>query len=116
MAFQGINFTFGFILAPGSSANGPGQPISPAPIYGPSSASQNFTGGVGTTTNGAPTPAKGQFAMVSVYAAADSWVTIGPTPADPNGDMPSGGRRFIPATTAIDIFCNAGDKARGVQA
>ncbi len=107
MAFAGLNVTFGFIK---TSNN---QPLSPAPIYGPMTSSDNM-GSPGTSAVSAPepTPNTTSIPMASVYAAVDSWITVGIDPADPSEDSPIGGKRFIPATTVIDFFCNPGDFVR----
>lgn len=112
MAFAGLNVTFGWILAPVAGQVGGAQSLTPAPIYGPSSASQNMAAAATSAVAAVKGPNVGYFPMVSIYAANDSWVTIGANPPDPSVDQPSGGRRFIPATTLIDVFCNVGDKVR----
>jgi hypothetical protein len=106
MAFAGLNVTFGSIQM--SQA----QQVAIAPIYGPASASENMAAGA-TSAVSCPAGKNGFASMVSVYAAADSWVTIGQgTPADPSAASPTGGKRFIPAATLVDIFCSPGDKVR----
>lgn len=109
MAFAGLNVTFGFIQASAPS----GQQITAiAPIYGPSTASQTMAAAATSTVSAASGKSLALVPMASIYAAADSWVTIGQNPPDPAVDQPVGGRRFIPATTPIDIFCSPGDKVR----
>lgn len=105
MAFAGLNVTFAIAAA---NSN---QGISIVPIYGVSLASQNMA--AAATSIACPSVIKTiGAAMAVIYAAADSWVTIGPNPPDPSIDQPAGGRQFIPATTLIPIFCEVGDKVR----
>ena len=110
MALSGLNVTFGVMYLNQNR-------VSVAPIYGPSTSSDTMATAA-TSSVSAPTVANLQFQapMASVYASADAWITVGANPADPSVDSPSGGRRFIPATTPVDFLCNSGDKVRWAAA
>lgn len=109
MAFAGCNVTFRWFITQA------GAPI--APIYGPMTSS-NLLASTQTTSNAAPSsPANANMVpMASVYADVPYWITVGPSPADPNVDNPAGGRTLIPAATPFDFFCSGGDKVRCVLA
>lgn len=106
MAITGLVVTFGSILA--NSIQG----VTSAPIYGPASGGGDTLTVAGMAGGAAPQPPKAGFIpMVSLYAAADWYVTIGKNPTDPS--VATSGRRAIPAGKTVDIFCDIGDKVRG---
>lgn len=109
MAFSGFNVTFGVMMMNSGRTT-------LAPIYGPSVASNNMasagTSSVAAAEISTPAFPYAQQCVASVYSSADAWMTIGPIPADPSADTPTGGRRFVPAATAIDFLCLPGDKVR----
>lgn len=110
MAFSGFNVTFGLmILNQGRTTI--------APIYGPSTAS-DLMDTDGTSSVSAPVISNPNInaAVASVYSSVDAWCTVGASPADPSADNPSGGRRFIPASTPVDFLCDPGDKVRWAAA
>lgn len=111
MAFAGFNVTFGYVRV-----NKAGQIM--VPIYGPSASSNNITAPATSTAfpSTSPPAGSGWEPVASLYAAADSWVTVGPNPPDPGSDAPAGGRRLIQATTPTDILCSVGDKIRVASA
>lgn len=106
MTFAGFNVTFGLIQTSSQ------QPVTPAPIYGPSESSQTMAAATTSSVAATGGPNPSYVPMASFYSSADAWVTIGPNPADPSVDQPIGGRRIIPAQTLIDVFCSVGDKVR----
>lgn len=106
MAFSGLHVTFGYSGGHGSRSKG-------TPIYGKMTSSELPASGTASVAV-APAILDDRDPMASVYAVADSWLTVGPAPADPN--VAASTRRFIPATTLIDFICDAGDKIRWVAA
>ncbi|MBB4580382.1 hypothetical protein GGE45_002712 [Rhizobium aethiopicum] len=104
MAFSGLHVVCGF--AGSQIAREKSQPIfgKIAWIEAPSS-------GV-TSTNFAPpvNDAMGQ-AIFRIRAAADSWVSVGPSP-----NATSGTRFLVPASTDYDVFAEPGDKFQWVAA
>lgn len=108
MAFAGLNVTFGYLFVNQ-------QQLGVSPVYGPNMSSNNMTV-AGTSSVSAPVSTSVQTPLASVYAAVDSWITVGPTPPDPSVDSPAGGRRFIPATVMVDFLCEPGDKVRWAPA
>lgn len=106
MSFTGLNVTFGFILKTSL------EPITPAPIYGPSTASQNMAAPGTSTVIALAGPNSSYTPAAFIYAAVDSWITFGPSPADPSADMPLGGRHFIQGGTPKEVFVAIGDKFR----
>lgn len=109
MAFAGVNVTFGYVSQ--SYGDAIGDVIHPYPL-----GSQNGTNPF-TTTAGCPSPPSGEkgICMATIYAAADSWITVGGTPADPASD-PAGGRIFVKASTYQFVLVKPGDKVRSAAA
>ncbi|MGM4911418.1 hypothetical protein [Rhizobium sp. 768_B6_N1_8] len=65
-----------------------------------------------TSTNVAPqeSAASGQ-AIFRIRAAADSWVSVGPTP-----DATTGKRFLVPASTDYDVYAEPNDKFQWIAA
>ncbi|MBX4967195.1 hypothetical protein [Rhizobium binae] len=81
------------------------------PILGKIAWSEAPGSGV-TSTNIAPpvNDAMGQ-AVFRIHAAADSWVSIGPTP-----NATTGKRVLVPASVDYDVFAEPGDKFQWIAA
>ncbi|EJC75580.1 hypothetical protein Rleg10DRAFT_5786 [Rhizobium leguminosarum bv. trifolii WSM2012] len=104
MAFSGLHVVCGF---PGSLfARDKSQAI-----LGKISWSEAPASGV-TSTNAAPQENAGSGqAMFRIRAAADSWVSVGPTP-----DATTGKRFLVPASTDYDVYAEPGDKFQWIAA
>ncbi|MGO8211818.1 hypothetical protein ACC782_33600 [Rhizobium ruizarguesonis] len=65
-----------------------------------------------TSTNVAPNGSDGSGQpMFRIRAAADSWVSVGPTP-----DATSGKRFLVPAATDYDVYAEPNDKFQWIAA
>jgi len=65
-----------------------------------------------TSTNAAPAENAGSGqAMFRIRAAADSWVSVGPTP-----NATSGTRFLVPASTDYDVYAEPNDKFQWIAA
>ncbi|MBB4235027.1 hypothetical protein [Rhizobium esperanzae] len=104
MAFAGLHVVCGY---PGSLfARDKSQAI-----LGKIAWSEAPSSGV-TSTNFAPgeNTGSGQ-AMFRIRAAADSWVSVGPTP-----DATTGKRFLVPAATDYDVYAEPNDKLQWIAA
>ncbi|PDS97506.1 hypothetical protein CO659_12635 [Rhizobium sp. S9] len=104
MAFSGLHVVCGY---PGSLfARDKSQAI-----LGKIAWSEAPASGV-TSTNAAPAESAGSGqAMFRIRAAADSWVSIGPTP-----NATSGNRFLVPAATDYDVYAEPNDKFQWIAA
>lgn len=109
MAFAGVNITFGYVSQ--SFGDAIGDVVHAYPML-----SYNVTNPA-TTTLGCPTPPSGEkgITLATVYAAADSWITVGATPPDPAADG-AFGRILIKASTYQFVLVKPGDKVRTAAA
>lgn len=103
MAFTGLTVACGFAVGDNSD-NKSHQPIMAKAVW-----SEEPASGV-ATTNSAPGET-GMDPIMRIYAAADSWISVGPNP-----DASSGPRLLVPALTVYDIYVSAGDKLEWVAA
>lgn len=104
MALSGVHITAGYSGPYGGSH---GQ----VALLGRAVWSQTMAS-AGTTTNSAPAASDLEREPIfSLYSSADVYYAIGPTP-----DATSGTRRFLPATTAVDVFAAQGDKVAWILA
>lgn len=105
MAFAGVNIGFGYVSQ--SFGDAIGDVIHPYPLL-----SYNVTNPA-TTTLGCPAPPSGEkgITIATIYAAADTWISVGPTPADPAADG-AFGRILCKATTYQFVLVRPGDKVR----
>ena len=100
MALSGVHFEWRQQLK--GSANG-------APILGLLQTAETLAS-TGTTTTQALVGDNASNPICNVIASADSWVTFGPSPADPS--LATSPRAFVAAATPTPFFVNPGDKAR----
>lgn len=82
----------------------------PVPAQGPLVWSENVTS-AGTTTNSVPSTGGPHPLLITITAAADSFIDIGPSP-----DATSSKKRFCPAGIPRDFSANPGDKVAWVAA
>lgn len=102
MAFTGFHIVFGY--AANSTSKGPAALIE-------SFVSAETMASAGTSTAVAPAISSGHGRPVAILrASADSFYTVGPTPADPsNASSP---RDLITAGERLELFVRPGDKIR----
>lgn len=104
MAFSGMHVEFGYQKK---------GAVNPSPILGHLTASDTMATAA-TTANSGPQPAAYGDPMVNISASADSYVSFGQPPADPN--LTTTPRRLIRANVPLPCFIEPGDFVRWVAA
>lgn len=106
MAFSGFHVVFGYASG---SMGGNGRDTDAGLLSDVTSA--QTMAAAATSTAAAPDKSRGGARPMAVlYASADSWYTVGATPADPTGA--SSPRDMVMAGERREIFVDPGDKIR----
>lgn len=106
MAFSGFHVVFGYASG---SMGGDGRDTD-AGLFSGMTASETMAT-ANTTTITAPKASRGGARpMAALYASAESWYTVGPSPADPANSANT--RDLVMAGERREIYVNPGDKIR----
>lgn len=110
MAFSGFHVVFGYV----SGSFGGAARDTDAGLFSAPTAAETMAAS-GTTTITAPKQSRGGARpAATLYASADSWYTVGSTPADPS--VATNARDLVKAGERREIYVNTGDKIRWVAA